>query len=104
MPRRDVMSLIKNPAPLLSMEAYEEEDHPLGGIIEAAARDESCVWHRVGASLMHVPLHSSREACLTAPVAEDAFTDNGSPHIASVMIRLQITECRSGDYTPTILN
>lgn len=47
MPRRDVMSLIKNPAPLLSMEAYEEEDHPLGGIIEAAARDESCVWHRV---------------------------------------------------------
>lgn len=45
---RDVMSLIKQSAPLLSMEAYEEEDRPLGVAIESAARDETCVWHRVG--------------------------------------------------------
>ncbi len=49
MRQRDVMSLIKQPAPLLSMEAYEEDDRPLAAAIEAAGRDEACVWHRVGA-------------------------------------------------------
>lgn len=47
MRQRDVMSLIKQSAPLLSMEAYEEDDRPLAAAIEAAGREESCVWHRV---------------------------------------------------------
>lgn len=47
MRQRDVMSLIKQSAPLLSMEAYEEDDRPLGAAIEAAGREEACVWHRV---------------------------------------------------------
>ena len=47
MRQRDVMSLIKQSAPLLSMEAYEEDDRPLAAAIEAAGRDEACVWHRV---------------------------------------------------------
>mmetsp|Transcript_20854 Transcript_20854/g.62756 ORF Transcript_20854/g.62756 Transcript_20854/m.62756 type:complete len:1085 (+) Transcript_20854:1468-4722(+) len=46
MRQRDVMSLIKQSAPLLSMEAYEEDDRPLAAAIEAAGREESCVWHR----------------------------------------------------------
>jgi len=45
--QRDVMDLIKRPAPLLSMEAYEEDERPLGGLVDAAGRNEKTVWNRV---------------------------------------------------------
>jgi hypothetical protein len=41
---------VQRPAPLLSMEAYEDEETPLGQLVEAAGRDEGTVWHRVSAS------------------------------------------------------
>lgn len=41
------MDLIKRPAPLLSMEAYEDEETALGHLVDAAGRDEATVWHRV---------------------------------------------------------
>lgn len=40
---------MQRPAPLLSMEAYEDEETPLGQLVEAAGRDEGTVWHRVSA-------------------------------------------------------
>jgi hypothetical protein len=40
---------VQRPAPLLSMEAYEDEETPLGQLVEAAGRDEGTVWHRVSA-------------------------------------------------------
>lgn len=39
--------ILQRPAPLLSMEAYEDEEAPLGQLAEAAGRDEATVWHRV---------------------------------------------------------
>ena len=35
------------PAPLLSMEAYEESPMPLDDLRDAAGRSEECVWNRV---------------------------------------------------------
>lgn len=69
------MSLIKQSAPLLSMEAYEEVDRPLAGAIESAARDETCVWHRVSsvASSFDIPvtliLDLAAYACLPVLLA-----------------------------------
>ena len=45
--RRNPMDLLKRPAPLLSMEAYEAEVKPLDDLRDAAGRDETCVWNRV---------------------------------------------------------
>ncbi len=47
MPRRDPMSLLRMAAPLLSMEAYEDEAKPLDDLRDAAGRSEDCLWNRV---------------------------------------------------------
>ena len=47
LPQRNPMSLLKQPAPLLSIEAYEAVILPMDDLRDAAGRAENCVWNRV---------------------------------------------------------
>ena len=46
-PSRNPLDMIKRDVPLLSQPKQRQQQRPLSPLIDAAGRDESCVWYRV---------------------------------------------------------